>query len=88
MDHSVGRFHLREGHDHPQTVRPCRARHRRRRTQLRAASSVFTDGRPGEVKLIMPCLEDRIAGRFVYHCHILEHEDGGMMANLNVQPRR
>ncbi|MET0164079.1 MAG: multicopper oxidase family protein [Vicinamibacterales bacterium] len=46
------------------------------------------NGRPGEVKLIMPFLEDRIAGRFVYHCHILEHEDGGMMANINVQPRR
>jgi len=23
----------------------------------------------------------------VYHCHILEHEDGGMMANILVQPR-
>jgi FtsP/CotA-like multicopper oxidase with cupredoxin domain len=46
------------------------------------------NGRPGEVKLIMPFLEDRIVGRFVYHCHILEHEDGGMMANINVQPRR
>ena len=45
------------------------------------------DGRPGEVKLIMPFLKDRIAGRFVYHCHILEHEDGGMMANILIQPR-
>ena len=45
------------------------------------------NGQPGEVKLIMPFLKDRIAGRFVYHCHILEHEDGGMMANINVQPR-
>ena len=35
----------------------------------------------------MPFLEDRIEGRFVYHSHILEHEDGGMMANINVQPR-
>ena len=23
-----------------------------------------------------------IAGDFVYHCHILEHEDGGMMARI------
>jgi len=22
-----------------------------------------------------------------HHCHILEHEDGGMMANILVQPR-
>ena len=45
------------------------------------------NGAPGEVKLIMPFLKDRITGRFVYHCHILEHEDGGMMANILVQPR-
>jgi suppressor of ftsI len=45
------------------------------------------NGRPGEVKLIMPFLKERIAGRFVFHCHILEHEDGGMMANINVQAR-
>ena len=25
-----------------------------------------------------------IAGDFVYHCHILEHEDGGMMATIRV----
>jgi L-ascorbate oxidase len=25
-------------------------------------------------------------GEFVYHCHILEHEDGGMMARITVVP--
>jgi len=25
-------------------------------------------------------------GDFVFHCHILEHEDGGMMARIHVQP--
>jgi len=25
-------------------------------------------------------------GEFVYHCHILEHEDGGMMAKIRVVP--
>lgn len=25
-------------------------------------------------------------GKFVYHCHILEHEDGGMMASIVVHP--
>jgi L-ascorbate oxidase len=29
-----------------------------------------------------------IAGDFVYHCHILEHEDGGMMARIRVRPNR
>lgn len=27
-----------------------------------------------------------LAGDFVYHCHILEHEDAGMMALIRVQP--
>ena len=29
-----------------------------------------------------------LAGRFVYHCHILEHEDGGMMAVIQVIPSK
>ncbi|MGH6888940.1 MAG: multicopper oxidase family protein [Rhizomicrobium sp.] len=27
-----------------------------------------------------------VAGEFVYHCHILDHEDAGMMANILVLP--
>jgi FtsP/CotA-like multicopper oxidase with cupredoxin domain len=27
-------------------------------------------------------------GDFVYHCHILEHEDGGMMAIVRVLPAK
>lgn len=30
------------------------------------------------------CLPFAIAGDFVYHCHIQEHEDGGMMATIHV----
>jgi FtsP/CotA-like multicopper oxidase with cupredoxin domain len=26
-------------------------------------------------------------GDFVYHCHILDHEDGGMMAIIRVLPK-
>jgi FtsP/CotA-like multicopper oxidase with cupredoxin domain len=26
-------------------------------------------------------------GTFVYHCHLLEHEDGGMMGTVRVLPR-
>jgi FtsP/CotA-like multicopper oxidase with cupredoxin domain len=25
-------------------------------------------------------------GAFVFHCHILDHEDGGMMAKIQVVP--
>jgi FtsP/CotA-like multicopper oxidase with cupredoxin domain len=27
-----------------------------------------------------------VAGTFVYHCHVLDHEDGGMMAEIQVNP--
>ena len=29
-----------------------------------------------------------VAGDYVYHCHILEHEDGGMMARIRVRANR
>jgi FtsP/CotA-like multicopper oxidase with cupredoxin domain len=28
-----------------------------------------------------------VAGDFVYHCHILGHEDNGMMAVIRVLPK-
>jgi FtsP/CotA-like multicopper oxidase with cupredoxin domain len=31
--------------------------------------------------------DPRIVGTFPYHCHLLEHEDGGMMALIRVEPR-
>jgi FtsP/CotA-like multicopper oxidase with cupredoxin domain len=46
------------------------------------------DGRPGEVTLIVAFTNPIIVGRFPFHCHILEHEDAGMMGNLVVTPRR
>ena len=30
--------------------------------------------------------DPNIVGTFVYHCHILEHEDGGMMGEIQVLP--
>jgi suppressor of ftsI len=38
----------------------------------------------GEMKIRIPFTDSRIVGRFVYHCHVLEHEDKGMMANIEV----
>jgi suppressor of ftsI len=40
----------------------------------------------GEVKVIIPFTNPLIVGRFVYHCHILSHEDRGMMATIEVTP--
>ncbi len=38
----------------------------------------------GQVKLRMPFTDPLILGRFVFHCHVLRHEDAGMMANIEV----
>jgi len=40
---------------------------------------------PGTVKLLMDFRDPIIRGTFVFHCHLLEHEDGGMMAKIAVQ---
>jgi FtsP/CotA-like multicopper oxidase with cupredoxin domain len=39
------------------------------------------------VKLRMDFRDPNIIGTFVYHCHLLEHEDGGMMGTIRVEPR-
>ena len=39
------------------------------------------------VKLRMDFRDPAIVGTFVYHCHILEHSDGGMMGAIRVEPR-
>jgi suppressor of ftsI len=40
-------------------------------------------GVPGRVVLDMPF--QRFSGNFVMHCHILDHEDAGMMARIDVR---
>jgi len=39
------------------------------------------------VKLRMDFRDPNVVGTFVYHCHLLEHEDGGMMGLIRVVPR-
>ena len=39
---------------------------------------------PGEVKIRIPFTNPLIVGEFVYHCHIVQHADQGMMANIEV----
>jgi FtsP/CotA-like multicopper oxidase with cupredoxin domain len=38
----------------------------------------------GEVKIRIPFTDPVIVGRFMFHCHILEHEDKGMMQQIEV----
>lgn len=49
----------------------------------------YWDGQSSQypsVKLKMDFRDPRIVGTFVYHCHLLEHEDGGMMGTVRVDP--
>jgi FtsP/CotA-like multicopper oxidase with cupredoxin domain len=39
------------------------------------------------VRLRMDFRDPNIVGTFVYHCHILEHEDKGMMGSIRVEPQ-
>jgi FtsP/CotA-like multicopper oxidase with cupredoxin domain len=51
----------------------------------------FWDGRAKVypmVKLRMDFRDPNSVGTFVYHCHLLEHEDGGMMGLVRVEPRQ
>jgi FtsP/CotA-like multicopper oxidase with cupredoxin domain len=38
------------------------------------------------VRLRMDFRDPNTIGTFVYHCHLLEHEDGGMMGLIRVEP--
>jgi FtsP/CotA-like multicopper oxidase with cupredoxin domain len=39
---------------------------------------------PGVLKVVIPFTDPVIVGRFVYHCHAVDHEDKGMMGVIEV----
>lgn len=41
-----------------------------------------SNGKPGTLVLLMDFRDPVIKGTFVFHCHILDHEDKGMMAKI------
>jgi suppressor of ftsI len=59
---------------------------RRNENSLRDTFSVppATETRPGVVKVVIPFTDPVIVGRFVYHCHAVDHEDKGMMGVIEV----
>jgi suppressor of ftsI len=63
----------------------------RKRVMVRSDQDVVPlppqrNGVDGRVELDMPFQD--YSGRYVMHCHILDHEDGGMMAQIKVLPAR
>ncbi len=58
-------------------------------------SEGFSDGAPTDTVLVLPGQTVRLQvtfsqypGLYLYHCHILEHEDMGMMRNFRITGRR
>jgi FtsP/CotA-like multicopper oxidase with cupredoxin domain len=43
-----------------------------------------TDQGPGVLKVVIPFTDPVTVGRFVYHCHAVDHEDKGMMGVIEV----
>jgi FtsP/CotA-like multicopper oxidase with cupredoxin domain len=43
-----------------------------------------TDGTPSVTHVLIDFRDPLIRGTFLFHCHLLEHEDGGMMAKIRV----
>jgi suppressor of ftsI len=58
----------------------------RNENSLRDTFSVppATETRPGVLKVVIPFTDPVIVGRFVYHCHAVDHEDKGMMGVIEV----
>ncbi|MGX4769557.1 multicopper oxidase family protein [Bradyrhizobium guangdongense] len=56
-----------------------------------AAAKRLVDNYPvpigGSIRLKIRFSQNQVGGRFVLHCHILEHEDKGMMAAIEVMPK-
>jgi suppressor of ftsI len=59
---------------------------RRNEDSLRDTFSVppATDTGPGVLKVVIAFTDPVIVGRFVYHCHAVDHEDKGMMGVVEV----
>jgi FtsP/CotA-like multicopper oxidase with cupredoxin domain len=53
---------------------------------LRDTASIppATGAGPGVLKVVIPFTDPEIVGRFVYHCHAVDHEDKGMMGTVMV----
>jgi FtsP/CotA-like multicopper oxidase with cupredoxin domain len=61
---------------------------RRDEDSLRDTFSMLpaTADSPSVLKVVIPFTDPAIVGRFVYHCHAVDHEDKGMMGVIEVVP--
>ena len=78
-------FHLHQVHFHVETVDGVPVAHPLwRDTAVVPHGTRLPNGsfKPGFITLIADFRERNIRGTFLFHCHILDHEDAGMMAKI------
>ena len=71
-------------HLHGMLFRIVERSHRRRSTPATAAWKDTIGVLPGETATVQPWFAP-YAGRYVFHCHALEHGDKAMMLQLEVE---
>ncbi len=52
------------------------------RCSCRSKRTLGSKTMPGVVRILVDFRSRAIRGTFVFHCHMLDHEDGGMMATI------
>jgi FtsP/CotA-like multicopper oxidase with cupredoxin domain len=77
-------FHLHQVHFHVETVDGVAASHQLWQDTVVVPHGTLTGGTlvPGSITLIADFRAPQIRGTFLFHCHILDHEDKGMMAKI------
>jgi FtsP/CotA-like multicopper oxidase with cupredoxin domain len=76
-------FHIHQDDFRVISVNGKRVRHPPGDQDVVALPPQPKNGKPGRVVIRMPFT--RFRGKFVFHCHILDHEDAGMMALVEVR---
>ncbi len=78
-------FHLHQVHFHVEVVDGVPVAHPLwQDTVVVPHGTLLSNGsfKPGSITLIADFRNPIIRGTFLFHCHILDHEDGGMMAKI------
>jgi len=80
-------FHIHQTHFLVESINgaPVRRRQWLDTVNIPYARQTSRTFHPGKVVVLVNFLNPVIKGEFVFHCHLLEHEDGGMMAKILVR---
>ncbi len=79
-------FHIHQVHFLVESLDGAHVNPRTWRDTVLVPAQRRTGGRriPGTARILVDFRNPAIRGTFVFHCHMLDHEDGGMMATIKV----